>query len=503
MPTGPKDNELAGTGAEGLDEVLLGGLTPERLYLLEGTPGSGKTTLALQFLLEGVRRGETVVYTTLSETEEEIRAVAASHGWSLDGIHLRELVAGDGAMDPDAQYTVFHPSEVELGGTIRMIREDVERLEPARLVLDSLSELRLLAGDALRYRRHILSLKHYFAGRRCTVLLLDDLTGDAPDLHTQSIAHGVVLLEQDTRPYGNQRRRLSVLKLRGRQFRSGYHDYDIRRGGIVVYPRLIAAEHRANHDGGQIASGVAELDALMGGGIERGSSTLITGAAGTAKSTLAALFARTVAQNGEHAALFLFDEATQTLLARMRSLGLSLDEHVESGRIHIRQVDPAELSPGEFADSVRQAVLERGVSLVVVDSLNGYLHAMPEEDYLVVQLHEILSYLGQKGVATILINAQAGLFGAMRTEVDASYLADSVVLTRYFEHDGEVRMAISVVKKRGSDFERTIRELSLAGGRLRVGRPLRGFSGVLTGVPTRTTSLPADSMADAQRKPPG
>lgn len=490
MPNGTAEPGLARTGADGLDQVLYGGLTPHRLYLLEGSPGSGKTTLALQFLLEGARHGETALYITLSETIEEIQAVAESHGWSLDGIHLRELIAADGNLDPDAQYTVFHPSEVELGSTVRRILDDVERLRPTRLVLDSLSELRLLAGDALRYRRQILALKHYFAGQKCTVLLLDDLTGDSHDLHTQSIAHGVMVFDQATPAYGAQRRRLSILKLRGRQFRGGFHDYVIRRGGLDIFPRLVAAEHRGEHAEGQIASGIAELDALLGGGLERGSSTLITGAAGTAKSTLAAVFARAVAERGERAALFLFDEAAQTLASRMRALDMPLDRHLDEGRILVRQVDPAELSPGEFAHLVRQAVSDASASLVVVDSLNGYLHSMPDEAFLVVQLHELLSYLGQKGVATLLINAQSGLFGPMRSDIDASYLADSVLLTRYFEHDGEVRMALSVVKKRGGDFERTIRELTLSGGRLRVGRALRGFQGVLTGVPVRTDVVP-------------
>lgn len=494
MSTESEESNHAFTGVGGLDEVLGGGLTPNRLYLLEGMPGSGKTTLALQFLLEGVRCGERVLYLTLSETEEEIRAVAASHGWSLEGLHLRELMATDGTLEPESQYTVFHPSEVELGDTTRRILDDVARLGPTRVVLDSLSELRLLAGDTLRYRRQILAMKNYFAGRQCTLLLLDDLTGDAHDLHTQSIAHGVILLEQTTPHYGAQRRRLSVQKFRGRAFRGGFHDYVIRRGGLEIFPRLVASEHRSEHSFGQIASGIAELDALLGGGLERGSSTLVTGAAGTAKSTLAALFARAVAERGENAALFLFDESIQMLTARMRSLGMSLDRYVDEGRILLRQVDPAELSPGEFAHLVREAATTQQCSVLVVDSLNGYLHAMPQEEFLIMQLHELLTYLGQKGVVTLLINSQAGLIGSMKSVVDASYLADSVVLTRYFEHDGEVRMAISVLKKRGSDFERTIREMSLAGGRLRVGKPLRGFQGVLTGVPTRVGTASGDAF---------
>ncbi len=506
------DPQVAGdhalTGIRGLDDVLGGGLTPNRLYLLEGMPGSGKTTLAFQFLMEGVKRGERVLYITLSETEEEIRAVGRSHGWSFDGIDIRELVPTQDSLEPDEQYTMFHPSEVELSETTQRILADIERIRPSRLVFDSLSELRLLAGNPLRYRRQILALKHYFAGQRCTVLLLDDLTGEGHDLQVQSIAHGVILLQQTTPDYGKQRRRLSILKYRGHDFRGGFHDYVIRRGGLEVFPRLVAAEHRATPDRGLIASSVRGLDDLLGGGLDRGSSTLITGAAGTGKSSLAVLFAHAAAERGECATLLLFDENQRTLLARMRSLGVDLQPHIDAGRIRIHQIDPAEWSPGEFSNAVRVAAVEHHSTIVVIDSLNGYLHSMPNERFLIIQLHEVLSFLGQQGVASILTNAQMGLVGQMTSEVDASYLADSVVLTRYFELDGEVRMAISVLKKRGGRHERSIREFGMRAGTISVGEPLRGYRGVLTGVPVRSarsgrrgTDVPPSPLGDRSGPP--
>ena len=487
MPPSHLETSLpfATTGIAGLDDVLGGGFTPNRLYLVEGMPGSGKTTLAFQFLIEGVKRGEPVLYVTLSETADEIRAVAASHGWSLDGVMVRELVPPQESLEPEEQYTVFHPSEVELSDTTKKILDDVERIKPARLVFDSLSELRLLAGNPLRYRRQILALKQYFAGRRCTVLLLDDLTSEGHDLQVQSIAHGALLLEQTIPEYGKQRRRLSVVKYRGQAFRGGFHDYTIEHGGLRVYPRLVAAEHRQAHKRDRLSSGRPALDKLLGGGIERGTSTLVMGAAGTGKSTIAALFACAAAQRGERAAMFLFDESTDTLRGRAEALGIDLDRHVASGAVALQQVDPAELSPGEFSHAIRHAVEQGGCSVVVVDSLNGYLNSMPSERFLVIQLHEILTYLGQQGVATLLINAQQGLIGHMSSSVDASYLADAVVLMRYFEAEGEVRQAISVVKKRGGAHERTIREFRLEPGSIIIGEPLRDYRGVLTGTPQR------------------
>jgi len=477
-------NELSSTGVSGLDDILGGGLTKGRFYLIEGTPGAGKTTLALQFLMDGAKRGESVLYVTLSETDQELSAVAASHGWNLSNIHIREMLPAQGSLQPDEQYTLFHPSEVELGETTKRILDDVIRMEPSRVVWDSLSELRLLAGTALRYRRQILALKNFFAGRACTVLLLDDLTANEHDLQVQSIAHAVIRMEQVHSDYGAARRRLLVLKYRGRNYRGGYHDYKIERGGLVAFPRLIAAEHTADIVQSKLPSGIHELDELLGGGIEKGTSTLLVGAPGTGKSTLAMQFVVAAAARGEKCSLFLFDESITTLRSRCNGMGMALQPHVESGRIRLRQIDPAELSPGELVHDIRNDVVEEDVSIVVIDSLNGYLNAMPDERFLIVQLHELLTFLGQSGVATLLIGAQSGLIGAnMQTPVDASYLADSVVLMRYFETNGEVRQAISVVKKRAGAHERTIRDLAMTGEGIRVGPALREFRGILTGVP--------------------
>ena len=433
--------------------------------------------------MEGARRGETVLYVTLSETEGELRDVSASHGWDLAGIEIRELVPSESSLRPDDQYTMFHPSEVELGETTRAILEDVERLRPQRVVFDSLSELRLLAGNPLRYRRQILALKQFFVGRNCTVLLLDDLTSANHDLQVQSIAHGVIRLEQIYPEFGSERRRLIVLKYRGVSFRGGYHDFVIRKGGVEVFPRLVARNLRPDARLERLASGVPEIDTLMGGGIERGTSTLIVGAAGTGKSSLAAQFVAAAAARGEKAAMFIFDEGMHTMFSRTEGLGIDVRSHLREGRVSVQQVDPAELSPGEFAHAIMSAV-EGGVSIVVIDSLNGYLNAMPGEKFLIIQLHELLTYLGQANVATIIIAAHHGLVGgAMQSPVDASYLADAVVLMRYFEARGEVRQAISVVKKRGGAHERTIREFRLTDQGIVVGPPLREFRGVLTGVP--------------------
>ncbi len=402
----------ASTGVLGLDDVLSGGLTRKRLYLVEGTPGSGKTTLALQFLMAGAKDGESVLYVTLSETAEELRAVAESHGWTLDGIEIRELAPTEGVLDPDEQNTMFHPSETELASTTQLILDDVERLRPTRVVFDSLSELRLLAGTALRYRRQILALKQFFALRDCTVLLLDDMTATDHDLQMQSIAHGVVLLEQLNPEYGAERRRVRIVKYRGVKFRGGFHDFVIHKGGIQVFPRLVAAEHRRHASHAKLPSEITELDVMLGGGIEEGTSTLIVGAAGTGKSTVAAQFAAAAAAEGQGAALFVFDESPATLLSRCEQLGIDLPAQLDAGRATIQQIDPAELTPGEFIHAIRQAVEVRNVKLIVIDSLNGYLNAMPEERHLTIQLHELLMYLGQMGVATILIGAHQGLIGS-------------------------------------------------------------------------------------------
>lgn len=473
----------AATGVPGLDEILGGGLPADCVYLLEGVPGSGKTTISLQFLMEGVRRGETCLYVTLSETEEELRAVAASHGWSLEGIHIHEVNPGNGELDADAQYTMFHPSEVELGSTTRGILEEVDRLRPQRVVFDSLAEVRLLAGAVLRFRRQVLALKQYFNGRGATVLLIDEAQVAEQGMHVHTIVHGVMLLDQLRPEYGGDRRRLRVTKLRGRRYRGGFHDYEIRTGGVQVYPRLVAADHRRDGANDPMTSGSAELDALLGGGLDRGTSTLIVGAAGTGKSTLSMHFALAAAERGERTAMFIFDESVRSLVTRCNGIGFDAQRRMDEGLLQVRSIDPAELSPGEFIAAIRQAVEVDGVSIVVIDSLNGYLNAMPEERFVLVQLHELLAYLGQLGVATLLVSAQQGLIGQMHNTLDVSYLADSVVLLRYYEAEGQVHQAISVLKKRTGFHERTIRELCIGAQGVQVGPPLTQYRGVLTGVP--------------------
>lgn len=492
-------NRLA-TGSAGLDSILEGGFPANRLYLLEGDPGTGKTTLALKFLLEGASQGEPVLYVTLSETKEELNAVAESHGWSLAKLNIYELIPSEESLKTESQYTIFHPSEVELGETTNAVLEEVERIQPRRIVFDSLSEMRLLAHDPLRYRRQILALKQYFSGRQCTVLLLDDRTATLGDLQVQSIAHGVVELEHLALEYGAERRRLRIIKLRGSKYRGGYHDFNIETGGgVTVYPRLVAAEHRQEFKREAITSGVPELDTLLGGGLDRGTSTLILGPAGSGKSSIAAQFAAAAAERGEHAASFIFDEGRDNYLTRAAGLGVEMEEQVEAGRMTIQQVDPAELSPGEFAHYVRRSVDHDGATVVVIDSLNGYLQAMPDERFLTVQMHELLTYLNQQGVVTILVMAQHGFMGTnMGTPVDVSYLADTVLMLRFFEAAGAVRRAISVVKKRTGYHENTIREMRMSSDGITVGKPLSEFHGLLTGVPVyNKESAPLLEEADA------
>jgi circadian clock protein KaiC len=481
----PSNPDPVRTGIVGLDDVLGGGFTPHRLYLIEGTPGAGKTTLSLQFLLTGMRQGERGLYITLSETAEELRASAATHGWSLAEMDLYELPVADDLRSLDGQSLMFHASEVELGATMGALFAAVERFNPARVVIDSLSELRLLSQGPLRYRRQVLALKQFFAERQITVLLLDDLTTEVNDRQLESIAHGVVLLEHLSPEYGAERRRLRVLKFRGRAFRGGFHDFRIIPGGFVVFPRLIAAEHHQPFAAELLASGVPALDGLLGGGLHYGTSALLLGPAGTGKSSLATQYALAAAAQGEHAVIFTFDEALGVFLTRSAGIGLDVQPHRDSGHLQLRQVDPAELAPGEFIHLVRAEVERLPARVVVIDSLNGYLNAMPGERYLLAQLHELLTYLSQRGVVTILVVGQYGLIGPdMDTPLDASYLADTVILLRYFETGGAVRRAISVVKKRSGSHEHTIREFQIAMGGLRLGAPLKDFQGVLAGVPT-------------------
>jgi circadian clock protein KaiC len=466
-----------------LDDILRGGYPTGRVLLLEGDPGVGKTTLALQFLIEGVRRGEPVVYVTLSETREELEAVAASHAWSLEGIEILELAPADAFADEEKN-TLFHPSDVELAEATRAVLEASARINPKRLVFDSLSEIRLLAQSPLRYRREVLALKQHFSGRNCTVLLLDDRTGPTGDGNLQSIAHGVVTLEQLVPEYGAHRRRLRITKLRGVDFRGGYHDFRIRKGGVDVFPRLVAAEHARPTIQGLASSGVSEIDALLGGGLDRGTSALFLGPPGTGKSALATQWLVAGAKRGERGALYAFDESLATLEKRSAALGIDLAGERESNRVAVRQIDPAEVPPGQLSHQIRHLVEEEGVRTVVIDSLNGYLNAMPNESFVILQLHELLTFLGQKGVTTILVVAQKGLVGAnMISPMDVSYLADTVLLFRHFEADGALHQAISVLKKRTGAHEKTIRELSLSQRGITAGKPLHHFRGVLTGVP--------------------
>ena len=477
------------TGVEGLDDILGGGLPRSHLYLLDGEPGTGKTTVALQFLLEGARNGERGLYITLSESRAELEAVAASHGWSLEGIDIFEL-AKDGTRDTDEGYTIFHPAEVELQQTVDEVLEAVEKQNPMRVAFDSLSEMRLLAREPLRFRRQILSIKQFFMPRDCTVLLLDDKTSPEGDLQLHSLAHGVIVLEHVALEYGSERRRLQVTKVRGIRFRGGFHDFRIVTGGIKVYPRVLQDEPRVDVSSDQIKSGLPALDALLGGGVTCGTSTLITGAAGTGKSVLCTQFARAELARGKNVLFYLFDERMSTFRLRTEGLGMSLEDARERNQLQMVQVEPTELSPGEFASQVVRAVEKEGCSLVIIDSLNGYMQSMPEERLLPIQIHELLSFLANNGVSCVMTLVQHGIFGHPVDEsMEVSYLADTVILLRYFEVAGSVRQAISVVKKRSGDHERTIREYRVQRGGLFVGEPLRDFHGVLTGVPSYTGAL--------------
>lgn len=479
------------SGVPGLDEVLHGGLIAGRLYLIDGEPGAGKTTLALQFLMEGVRQGEPTLYVTLSETAGELRAGAESHGWSLDGIEILELVADEEELFGDTALTMYHPAEVELNETTKRILAAVERIQPRRMVLDSLSEVRLLAQSSLRYRRQILALKQFFIGRHCTALFLDDRSAEGVDTQVHSIAHGVLALERHVPTYGPALRQLRVTKFRGSDFISGHQDLVTSRGGLRVFPRLTAKHHGSDFQREVVPSGVAALDELLGGGTECGTATLLIGPAGSGKSTIAAQYAISAARRGAHAAIFTFEESRSLLLDRLMALGMAVDEGCGPGQLMVRQLDAAEVLPSQFAKLVREAVERDGATVVVIDSLNGYLNAMPEARALTLQLHELLSYLNNHGVATFLVAAQSGMFGpGGRSPVDASYLADAVVLFRMYEHAGAVRKAISVVKKRSGAHEDTIRQVWFDAQGVHLGPPLSDLRGVLTGVPVEVERQP-------------
>jgi circadian clock protein KaiC len=472
---------IISTGVSGLDELLRGGLTPNRLYLIEGTPGTGKTTLAMQFLLEGRDRGEKTLYVTLSETKNELTAIARSHGWSLDNVELFQLSPAEG-VKPEDQYTLYHPAEVELGETVKSVLEIIDRVDPTRVVFDSLSELKLLARDPLRYRRQILALKEYFSGRECTVVMLDDLSAGGSDLQLQSLAHGVILLEMLPFEYGRARRRLRIVKFRGVSIVEGFHDFVIRQGGLDVFPQLVAANESMAR-AGVVASGMAELDQLLGGGLTWGTTTLMIGPAGSGKSTLAAHYAASgVTQT--NGAIFLFDERASTFIARCDALGMKLSERLASGHVKLTQIEPGDMSPGEFSHRVRLAVERDNARVILIDSLNGYLNAIPQVEGPLVRMHELLSFLNERGIVTLMVVAQHGIVGSnMATPIDVSYLADTVVLLRFFESAGVVRRAVSVMKKRSGPHEQTIREFQLGPDRLHVGAALSDFQGVLTGVP--------------------
>jgi circadian clock protein KaiC len=451
--------------------------------LVEGDPGTGKTTLGTQFVLEGKRQGERCLYVTLSESKAELELGAQSHGWSLDGIPIAEFLPEEASLDSDDQYTVFHPGEVELASTIKKLTDEIERVNPERLVIDSLAEFRLLAQDPVRYRRQVLALKQFFAGRNTTVLLLDDRTSNQRDLQVGSVVHGIFHMESLPRSYGVNRRRIQIVKVRGLGYREGYHDYNIGREGVVIYPRLVAGEHGSDFPVQNFLSGLPALDTLFGGGIERGSSTLILGPTGVGKSSIAMQYALAASARGERAAMYVFDEDLHTTKARSRALGMPIDDEVVKQHLRFHQVDPAELSPGELIYRIRGEVEENDAKAVVIDSLNGLLHSMPGESDLALQLHELLIYLGRKNVATLLVLTQHGMVGETYKSLEISYLADNVLLMRFFEAAGSVHRAVSVLKKRSGPHENKIREMQMSLQGIQVGEQLAGFTGILSGTP--------------------
>ncbi|MBX8607435.1 AAA family ATPase [Pseudomonas cichorii] len=478
------ENSKAVTGIEGLDDILSGGLSRNHVFLLEGEPGTGKTTVALHFLRAGAQAGEVCLYITLSETERELREGARSHGWELDkNIEIFELTPPESLLDDEQHQSLLYSSDLELGEATRQIFDVVERVKPSRIVIDSLSEIRLLAQSSLRYRRQILAIKHYFARYDTTVLLLDDLTAERLDKTVHSVAHGVIRLQELTPNYGAERRRIKIVKYRGQKYRGGFHDFTIMSDGVHVFPRLVAAEHRKDYVRKQLSSGVKELDELLGGGIDGGSSTLILGPAGTGKSLIALVFAAEAVARGERVGLFIFDEELGLLFERMSKIGIDLKTLQDTGNLLVEQVDAAELSPGEFSHRVRRCVDEKQIKTVVIDSINGYQAAMPEENSLVLHMHELLLYLNRQSASTFMTVAQHGLVGDMQAPVDITYLADTVILLRYFEALGQIRRAISVIKKRTGTHESTIREYRIGKSGLRIGDPLAAFQGILRGAP--------------------
>lgn len=472
------------TGVPGLDQILSGGYAMNRAHLIEGRPGAGKTTLGLQFLLDGIAQGESCLYITLSESKRELLSVSERHGWSLDGIVIYELVPPELSLDAEQQQSLVHSSDLELGETVRMAMMEIERVKPSRVVFDSLSEIRLLSQGSLRYRRQVLALKSYFLINNATVLMLDDLSAEDDDLNLHSISHAVLRLEQVTPDYGSSRRRMHVIKMRGTRYQGGYHDFVIRKGGLRVHPRLVAADHHTAFATESVKSRVPELDTVLGGGLDRGTTSLVIGPSGAGKSTLALSYLVAALDRGEQALVISFDETLGILLQRAAGVGMGLTEHVQSGLLRIEQIDPADVSPGDFAGRVRDAVENEGARVVVIDSLTGYMSAMSGQPYLVLQMHEMVTYLNQQGVVTILILAQHGLVGRMDSPVDLTYVSDTVVMLRFFEASGRVRRALSVLKKRTGPHEDTIREFRIDAQGLRVGEPLHNFRGVLSGVPT-------------------
>lgn len=486
MTTALKSEKRLKTGIDGFNNILNGGIPENRLYLMQGEPGTGKTTIAFQFLLEGIKNKERCLYISFSESREELESVARSHNWDISKLNMLELGSIEEQLKPEALNTVFHPSEVEMNQTMKVLHSEIERIKPNRVVFDSISEMRMLADSSLRYRRQMLALKQFFASQNCTVLMLDDLTTSPKDLQVQSIVHGVINLQKLHPEFGTERRRLNVVKLRGMEYLGGFHDYIIKVGGVEIFPRMVSNAHTIVPSTKKYSSGLKELDSLIGGGLDAGTSTLFLGPAGTGKSTLAIQYAYAAAERGEKAVLFCFEESLSTLLMRTASVGMNIQKHLDSGMMLIHKIDPAQLSPGEFTHLIIDAV-NKDAKVVIIDSLNGYLHAMPEEQFLTLQLHELLSYLGSQGIATLMVLAQQGMMGhMMNTPIDLTYLADTVLITRYFENNGSVKKAVSVIKQRSGLHESTIRELMFTKTGLVVGKPLTEFKGVLTGVPEFT-----------------